>query len=188
MERLVAADAADAEPGAVLIGHTHNERTWSPSHGQPLSPAGYRDLFETVEPRIFGEAGLFADVVNGGPLDLSRRDSEEALDGDPALTLVATEHAGVFQPQTIEPPGAARGEFRINPLYAVDAHGDELWLSLRFPSPDYEDEYGACREYLPDDAIVSQSAFAALRAGGAPGPLADLITRRVIVDLPKRYY
>jgi hypothetical protein len=32
MERLV--DAG----GAVLIGHTHNERTWSPSHGQPLSP------------------------------------------------------------------------------------------------------------------------------------------------------
>ena len=176
------------EPGAVVVNHTHNQLTWSPSHGQPLSPAGYRDLFETVEPRIFGEAGLFADVVNGGPLDLSRRDSEAALDGDPALTLVATAHAGVFQPQAIEIPGAARGEFRINPLYAVDAHGDELRLSLRFPSPDYEDEYGACREYLPDDAIVSQSAFAALRAGGAPGPLAGLIARRVIVDLPKRYY
>ena len=39
--------------------------TWSPSHGQPLSPAGYRDLFETIEPRIFGEAGLFDDVVGG---------------------------------------------------------------------------------------------------------------------------
>ena len=69
----------DPEPGAVVINHTHNQLTWSPSHGQPLSPAGYRDLFETMEPRIFGEAGLFADVVKGGPLDLSRRDS----DGDP---------------------------------------------------------------------------------------------------------
>ena len=48
--------------------------TWSPSHGQPLTPDGYRDLFETIEPRLFGEAGLFADVVAGGPLDLSRRD------------------------------------------------------------------------------------------------------------------
>src|SRR5260370_22874738 len=26
------------ESGAVLIGHTHNERTWTPSHGQPLAP------------------------------------------------------------------------------------------------------------------------------------------------------
>ena len=46
------------EPGAVLIGHTHNELAWCPSHGQPLSPDGYRDLFETIEPRIFGEARL----------------------------------------------------------------------------------------------------------------------------------
>src|SRR5439155_11997467 len=61
--------------GAVLIGHTHNERTWSPSHGQPLSPEGYADLFEAIEPRILAEAGLFADVVNGGPLALSRCDS-----------------------------------------------------------------------------------------------------------------
>src|SRR5206468_1521970 len=84
MERLV---ESGREPGAVLIGHTHNERTWSPSHGQPLSAAGYRDLFETFEPRVFGEASMFADVVNGGPLDLSRRDPDEVLDRDPALTI-----------------------------------------------------------------------------------------------------
>src|SRR5206468_417180 len=50
MERLVDdTRRADGEPGAVLIGHTHNERTWTPSHGQPLSPEGYRDLFEALE-------------------------------------------------------------------------------------------------------------------------------------------
>src|SRR5258708_5529135 len=66
MERLV--DAS----GAVLIGHTHNERTWSPSHGQPLSPQGYAALFETIQPWVFAEAGLFADVVKDGPPDLSQ--------------------------------------------------------------------------------------------------------------------
>jgi len=34
MERLVD-NGGRGDPGAVLIGHTHNERTWSPSHGQP---------------------------------------------------------------------------------------------------------------------------------------------------------
>src|SRR5207249_3080984 len=89
MIRLI--DRSD-EAGAVVINHTHNQLTWSPSHGQPLSPAGYRDLFETLEPRIFAEARLFADVVRGGPLDLSRRDAEEALNQDPALTLVGSQH------------------------------------------------------------------------------------------------
>src|SRR5262245_17911273 len=99
MARLV---DAPGEPGAVVINHTHNALTWCPSHGQPLAPAGYIDLFETIEPRIFGEAGLFADVVKGGPLDLGRRDPAEALDRDPALTIVATRHPGVLTTHPLE--------------------------------------------------------------------------------------
>src|SRR5215831_3754528 len=80
------------EPGAVVINHTHNMLSWSPSHGQPLAPAGYRDLFEALEPRIYGEAGLFEDVVDRGTLDLSRADSQEELDTGPALTIVASKN------------------------------------------------------------------------------------------------
>ncbi len=185
LTRLV--DAA-GEPGAVVINHTHNALTWSPSHGQPLAPAGYRDLFETLEPRIFGEAGLFADLVAGGPLDLSRRDPEQALENDPALTIVATRHDGVFQAHELETPAAARGRFRVNPLYESERRGDRLLLRLRFPSPDYEEEYGACRQYLPDEATVDLQSLHALEAGGRPDGLDELIRRRVIVDLPDNYY
>jgi hypothetical protein len=178
----------DGEPGAVVINHTHNALTWSPSHGQPLAPAGYRDLFETIEPRIFGEAGLFADLVGGGPLDLSRRDPEQALDSDPALTIVATRHAGVFQAHVLEAPAAARGRLRVNPLYEAERRGDRLLLRLRFPSPDYEEEYGACRRYLPDEATVDLESLHALENGGRFDGLDELIRRRVIVDLPDNYY
>lgn len=176
------------EPGAVVVNHTHNQLTWSPSRGQPLSPAGYRDLFETIEPHIFGEAGLFADLMAGGPLDLSRRDSEEALNTDPALTIIATRHEGVFRRYPIEPPSAALGEFRINPLYDVERDDNVLRLRLRFSSADYEDEYGACRRYLPAEATIDAGSLRALNAGGSSGDLEELIRRRVIVDLPKRYY
>ena len=104
--------------GAVLIGHTHNERTWSPSHGQPLSPEGYAALFETIEPRLFGEAGLFADVVSGGPLDLSRRDA--AADARPRSGADDRRqpHPGVFARHAAaacrRPPPASSA---INPLY-----------------------------------------------------------------------
>jgi uncharacterized protein YbaR (Trm112 family) len=176
------------DPGAVVINHTHNQLTWSPSHGQPLSPAGYRDLFETIEPRMYGEAGLFADVVAGGPLDLGRHDAAEALDADPALTIVASRHPGVYARHPLEAGAGLAGEFRINPLYVVEARGRELRLRLQFPNSDYEDEYGACKQYLPAEASVDAAAFDALRRGGAPGPLADLVRRRVIVRLPDKYY
>ena len=188
MERLVdLGRASGAEPGAVLIGHTHNERTWSPSHGQPLSPEGYADLFEALEPRIFGEGPLFADVVAGGPLDLSRRDDTDTLDQSPALTIVASRHAGVFARHALTQPATA-GELRINPLYALEPDGDRVRLRLEFPNQEYADEYGACRQYLPEMLTLDRATVADLGAGKVSGNLVELLRRKVIVDLPKRYY
>ena len=188
MARLVD-DNDGAEPGAVVINHTHNQLAWSPSHGQPLAPAGYRDLFETLPVRIFGEAGLFADVVAGGPLRLSRQDAESALETDPALTLVGTRHAGVFVEHVLAAPGPARGRYQINPLYQTARTENRLELQLRFPSPDYEDEYGACRQYLPEQVTLDATALRRLHDGGPlTAEMAGLVRRRVIVDLPLRYY
>ena len=176
------------EPGAVLIGHTHNELVWCPSHGQPLSPDGYRDLFETIEPRIFGESGLFADVVNGGPLDLSRRDAPQTVDGEAALTIIASRRADVFEPQPLELPARPFGELRVNPLYAAEVHGDGTRFRLRFPSDDYEQEYGACRQYLPETFDLDRAALNAIAAGQVPADMADFVRRRILVDLPRKYY
>ena len=188
MERLIDTSRAAAQPGAILIGHTHNERTWSPSHGQPLSPEGYADLFETIEPRVFGELELFGDLVSGAPLDLSRRDSQQVLDANPALAIVASRDARVFTRHQSPAPAAPAGELRLNPLYAVTAEGDRLRLRLTFPDKEYEDEYGACRRYLPEELTLDADAIAAMEAGRVSGELADLLRRKVIVDLPKRYY
>jgi uncharacterized protein YbaR (Trm112 family) len=185
MTRLV--DGKD-DDGTVLIGHTHNERVWSPSHGQPLSPEAYADLFESIPPRVFSEGNLFEDIVAGGPLDLSRHDSEEVLDRDPALTIIATRNPGVFARHALEWPTSARGEFRVNPLYAVEPDGTQIRLRLRFPGDDYEQEYGACRRYLPDETVIGRRDLEMLPAAAVTGALAELARRRVILDLPKHYY
>ena len=176
----------DGRDGAMLIGHTHNALTWSPSHGQALPPEGYRDLFETIEPRLFAEASLFEDVVRGGPLDLGRRDTPDAIDTDAALTIVASRNAAVFAPHTLDAPAAPRGEYRVNPLYAAVESGDRVTLRLRFPSGDYEDEYGACRRYLPDEVMVDRLALAGVGQGPLTDALAALVRQRVVLDLPKR--
>lgn len=174
--------------GAVVINHTRNSLVWSPSQGQPLPPAGYRELFETLEPRLFSGSGLFADVVARGVVDLSRRDTTQALDADPGLTIVWTRHPGVFESHMVDHPRALRGTFRINPLYETTRAGGRLHLRLRFPSKDYEDEYGACRQYLPEETTVDAAALEALESGDRPQALEELIRRRVIVDLPTYYY
>jgi hypothetical protein len=185
MSRLV--DDPAAAPGAVVIGHTHNERTWSPSHGQPLSPEGYAALFETLPPHLFGESSLFSDVVAGGPLDLTRQESQEALDREAALTIVATPRGDVFARHPLETAASVGGEYRLNPLYTVEPDGERVKLRLQFPSDDYADEYGACRQYLPDEVVVHRAAYEALPGPVVPPALAELARRRVILNLPARY-
>ena len=173
---------------AAAITHTHNQLQWSPSLGQPLPPGGYLDLFETMPARLFSEVELFADVMRGGPLDLSRRDSQESIDADPALMIVASRDDRVFQPHLVDngPPG--RGEFRINPLYEVQEHGEVVKLRLTFPDEDYAAEFGACRQYLPDALSIDRASLAAMAAGELSPELEVFLRRRIILDLPRRYY
>jgi uncharacterized protein YbaR (Trm112 family) len=185
MQRLVA--TGDAR-NAVVISHTHNANQWNPSAGMPLPPDAYLDLFEGQAPRLFGETTLLGDVVGGGPLDLSRHEAADALDGEHALTLVASRQPGVFAPHPLEMPTAAQGEFRLNPLYTSSPSADGVTLTLRFPSEDYEQEYGACRQYLPERIVVERAALAALPVRTLPPGLADFARRRVILDLPAGYY
>lgn len=171
----------------VLVNHTHNQLVWSPSHGQALTPSGYANLFEGGSVRLFGESALFTDVIRDQVLDLTARLEPGELDTDAAITAIATTVPGVFSRHTLAPQDPRGCEWQINPLYAVEDRGDTLHGSLRFPSTDYEDEYGACRQYLPSDVTITRTALDALRAGQSPADLRDWITRRVIVALPTGY-
>jgi hypothetical protein len=173
---------------AAVITHTHNQLQWSPSLGQPLPPDGYLQLFESIPPRLFSEMALFQDVLNGGPLDLSRHDSREAIDADPALMIVATRDARVFAPHPVDAAAVPPGELRINPLYAVDEQESGVTLRLSFPDADYESEFGACRHYLPDAVALDRASLARLASRRLTPDLEALVRRRVILDLPRRYY
>ena len=131
------------------------------------------------ECRLFGHPNVF--VVDGSFMPTS-------LGVGPALTIIATRHPGVLAAHDVEPPERAAGEFRLNPLYAVEADGRQARLRLTFPDDDYEQEYGACRRYLPAEVSVDRDLLDALPAGAIPPGLTDLARRRVVLDLPERYY
>ena len=173
--------------GAVLITHAHNALVWSPSLGEALSPDGYSELFETLEARLFSEARLLDEVVAGGPLDLSRRDPHDVLESDPALALVAAPSDGVFRQYPLEAGEGRRGEIRVNPLYEVDSGDSEVRLVLRFPGPDYEEEFGDCIRYLPRELTVDRATLEGALKGASSPRVREWLQRRIILDLPERY-
>ena len=176
------------EPGAVVINHTHNQLTWSPSHGQPLSPAGYRDLFETHRAADLRRSGLFADVVEGGPLDLSRRDPETALDADPALTIVATRHRGRVSGRirSHAPVRHARGVPGQPALQRRPRTATGCDLRLQFPVRRLRGRIRRLPQYLPERHDRPAGAAALAAGWHRPADRGCSSRRRVIVDLPER--
>jgi uncharacterized protein YbaR (Trm112 family) len=189
MERLVdVAGRGHSDAGAVVIGHAHNARVWSPSHGQALPPEAYAQLFEISAPQLFAEATLLDGMVTRGVVDLSRPDPPDVLDGDPALTIVASRHTAVFTRREVAVPIRAAGEFRLNPLYERDGNASPDRYRLQFPDQEYAQEYAASRRYLPDTVTLERAVVERLPAPILPPALEELARRRVILDLPLRYW
>jgi len=172
--------------GAVALTHVHSALQWNPSAGMTLPPAAYEQLFADASPRLYSERLLLDDVITHGSVHLERRHPAPAIESDPALTLVASSNAAVFSAHAIRDV-AVEGELRLNPLYAVESSGDDATLVLRFPSADYEDEYAATREYLPDRVTLPRSLVDRIQRGDRPREIADLLKRRIVLDLPHRY-
>ena len=176
--------------GVAALTHAHNARQENPSAGMPLPPEGYRDVFEGLDARVFSERALLEDVI-AGRLDLSARHDGKSLDADPAVTAVATTRADVFVDHFVAAADASTtvetAELRLNPLYEVSRSAGRATLRLRFPSEEYAKEYAACVRYLPETLTLDVSVLDALDRGERPPEINDLLSRRVLLDLPESY-
>jgi hypothetical protein len=56
---------------------------------------------------------------------------------------------------------------------------------LKFPSPEYEEEFGACKRYLPAQVEINAGLLNDLSASN--GEARRVIGSRVLLDLPKGY-
>lgn len=178
--------------GTLVMPHLHSALGENVSAGMPLAPAEYADLFAPLAPRLFPDSALFDDVVEHATVDLTRDIAPEALGTEPSLTLIAGRASGVFTRREVAPPTAVTGTLAVNPLYAVAFDGDTTTLTLRFPTPEYEAEFGACRRYLPESLALAADLTARLdparlRALLGDAVYDDLRRRLVLIDAPPRY-
>jgi uncharacterized protein YbaR (Trm112 family)/SAM-dependent methyltransferase len=179
------------DAGALVMPHLHSALGENHSAGMTLTPAGYADLFAPMAPRLFPDAPLFAGAIDEGRVDLTRPQAPAAFTTEPSFTLVASRTPGVFAVRDVPPPVAVTGTLAVNPLYALTPADGGTTLTLRFPTPEYEDEFGACRRYLPDALTVPADLTGpldpeALRAR-LGGEYDTLRRRLVLIDAPARY-
>jgi hypothetical protein len=152
-----------------------------------LTPAAYRDLVLPKQPRLFSDARLFRQVLDQQVVDLTLDASPEDLGSESSLTLVASRRADLFRRYSVPDVLDVAGELTVNPLYRIERRGDASVLTLTFPTPEYEEEFGACREYLPDSVTVAADLTGPIVPAALGADYLDLRRRRIIIDAPPQY-
>jgi SAM-dependent methyltransferase/uncharacterized protein YbaR (Trm112 family) len=169
--------------GVALMTHLKNINCDTFNPGMPLDPAGYRRLFSDWPNHAFNESELFREAVAGQAIDFSAGRTDEELEAEPGLAVIASRVEATFTRKRI---GACIGENRLalNPLYTRS--GDRLLL--QFPTEEYEAEFEECLAYLPRSVDLTREQAAGMDASRLDAPaLASLRASRVILDLPKEY-
>ena len=72
------------------------------------------------------------------------------------------------------------------PSGGIRAPGHES-LTLTFPTPEYEAEFGECRRYLPDRITVGADLTGPILREALGAGYKELRDRRVLIDVPVGY-
>ena len=173
--------------GVVVMAHLHSALGENFSAGDTLTPAAYRALFASLQPRLFSDDRIFNDLIEDRSVDLTRDVSPEQLGTEPALTLVASARADLFRRYELTDEREVTGELTVNPLYRVERRGGSSILTLTFPTPEYEAEFGECRRYLPDRITVEADLTGPILRETLGSQYEELRDRRVLMDAPVGY-
>ena len=173
--------------GVVLMPHLHSALGDNVSAGDTLSPGGYQNLFAPYQPRLFSDTRLLEGLLEHRVVDLTRGLSPTELGAESALTLVACQHADCFRRYAVPDTMEVRGALVVNPLYGVERHDGRSILTLSFPTPEYEAEFSACKQYMPDTVTVDAHLTGRIEPAMLGARYEELRRRRVLIDAPLRY-
>lgn len=173
--------------GVMVMPHLHSANGENVSAGMTLPPSSYRDLFAALRPRLFSDRRLFRQLIDQGLVDLADDVEPDDLGNEPSLTLVASRQGDLFRQYDVAGTGEVSGALKVNPLYDVQRRGECSLLTLRFPTLEYEEEFAACRQYLPATVTVPADLTQTITPALLGRDYEELRRRRVIIDVPRGY-
>ncbi|MGE0159900.1 MAG: Trm112 family protein [Gemmatimonadales bacterium] len=175
------------EDGVVIMPHLHSAAGENFSAGDVLTPAAYQRLFEPLGARLFSDVRMLDDVLERGVVDLAHDVTPAALGDESSLTLIATKRLDLFRRYRLAGDRALAGEVTVNPLYRVERRDGVSILTLEFPTPEYEAEFGECRRYLPERLTVEADLTGRIVPEDVGPSYEELRARRVLIDAPVGY-
>jgi SAM-dependent methyltransferase/uncharacterized protein YbaR (Trm112 family) len=172
--------------GVIVATALHNALCENAAAGSPLPPAGWHNLFEEIPARLFAESAVLDAVLANRPIELAANHSDAELAAESNLIAIASSQDALFREYTSSNMQAVMRRPALNPLYQRVNETENTW-ALQFPSPEYAEEFDACRRYLPERVTLPDAQIESLKRGDVTQDLRELAQRRVVLDLPENY-
>jgi hypothetical protein len=155
-----------------------------------LPPAGYETLVADMPHRLVGNTEVVTRYLRKQGPALASSSEIEALADEQWLSVVASHRKEVLRDYGgFEDWPHAEGRLALNPLYAQEGPDEsgQVRLSLRMPSPWYEQEDGDCRWYEPETVCLDAQVWSDLAQGRRTAEIERLLAQCVVVGLPERF-
>lgn len=169
--------------GWVAWTHVHAAPDANRTAGHTLTPAHYGSLFGRRTVLAAADHAIVQAVMAGYALPWEAPEAP-GVAGAGALSLVAVPRGGDLMLPPHQ-PALERGPVVRNPCYAERRDGDRVIWEIALPSPEYEAEFGALREYLP--ARLEWPAAEVADLASLARTRLDLLLRRVLLQVPDHY-
>jgi SAM-dependent methyltransferase len=172
--------------GVIVATALHNALCENAAVGSPLDPSGWRNLFEEIPARLFAESAILDTVLADRPIELAANHSDAELAAESNLIAIASHNGALFRDYASSGSQATLRRPALNPLYQRVNGPENVWM-LQFPSPEYAEEFAACRRYLPERITLTDAQIESLERSDVTEDLRELVRRRVVLDLPENY-
>ncbi|MCI0615366.1 class I SAM-dependent methyltransferase [bacterium] len=178
-----------APDGTIILTRVGNQLV-QPNEGKELSPDGYLDLFSKSECRALGETELMNAYLKGMAPNLSIQKEPESLNNEKWLSIIESSDRSMFKDHgKFESWPHGVGHLGVNPIYlqSVSGNNGQVHLDFHFPSSWFEFENQSMQAYHPSSIFIEKDVYQEIRSNQRTEGVEDLISKFVIIGMPKNY-
>jgi SAM-dependent methyltransferase/uncharacterized protein YbaR (Trm112 family) len=178
-----------ARAGTVVLDRVGNGLLEPRDVEWEASPQGYVDVLGGDAPwRMVAETELIDWYLAGRGPRLAVSRGPESFEREKWLSIVTSEDRRVFVDHELLPGTLhGAGPLGLNPMYAVEAVGDDVRLRFEFPSTWHAFENAAMTTYHAWGLTLPRQDLDAALTGQAPALADELVQRFVLIGMPETY-
>jgi SAM-dependent methyltransferase/uncharacterized protein YbaR (Trm112 family) len=177
-----------APDGTIILTRVGNQLV-QPNEGKELSPRGYLDLFSKSECGALGETELMNAYLKGMAPNLSIKQEPESLNDEKWLSIIESSDRSMFKDHgKFESWPHGVGHLGVNPIYLQSvSNNGQVHLDFHFPSSWFEFENQSMQAYHPSSIFIDKDVYHEIRTNQRTGRVEDLISKFIILGMPKNY-